>query len=106
MIITRTEDEINKLREAGKIVGLAHKYAQQFLKPGVTTKEIDDKFLNIEKWRGMNKYLKYCMDNYIDKERIDKELGQEITPDVIKYYECESIFGTLKNLLEERWCKM
>ena len=31
-------------------------------------KEIDDKFLNIEKWRGMNKYLKYCMDNYIDKE--------------------------------------
>lgn len=43
MIITRTEDEINKLREAGKIVGLAHKYAQQFLKPGVTTKEIDDK---------------------------------------------------------------
>ena len=69
-------------------------------------KEIDDKFLNIEKWRSMNKYLKYCMDNYIDKERIDKELGQEITPDVIKYYECESIFGTLKNLLEERWCKM
>ena len=69
-------------------------------------KEIDDKFLNIEKWRGMNKYLKYCMDNYIDKERIDKELGQEITPDVIKYYECESIFGTLKNLFEERWCKM
>lgn len=43
MIITRTEDEINKLREAGKIVGLAHKYAQQFLKPGVTTKEIDNK---------------------------------------------------------------
>lgn len=43
MIITRTEDEINKLREAGKVVGLAHKYAQQFLKPGVTTKEIDNK---------------------------------------------------------------
>lgn len=43
MIITRTEDEINKLREAGKIVGLAHKYAQQFLKPGITTKEIDNK---------------------------------------------------------------
>lgn len=43
MIITRTEDEINKLREAGKIVGLAHKYAQQLLKPGITTKEIDNK---------------------------------------------------------------
>ena len=43
MIVTRTEDEINKLRKAGIVVGLAHKYAQQFLKPGITTKEIDDK---------------------------------------------------------------
>ena len=41
MIITRTEDEIEKLREAGKIVGLTHKYLQQFLKPGITTKELD-----------------------------------------------------------------
>ncbi|MGN1337643.1 MAG: type I methionyl aminopeptidase [Candidatus Coprovivens sp.] len=43
MIVTRTDDEINKLRKAGIVVGLAHKYAQQFLKPGITTKEIDDK---------------------------------------------------------------
>ena len=42
-IIVRNEDEINKLRQAGKIVGLAHKYAQQFLKPGITTKELDKK---------------------------------------------------------------
>ena len=41
MIITRTEDEINKLREAGKMVGLTHKYLQQFLKPGISTKELD-----------------------------------------------------------------
>ncbi len=41
MIITRTEDEINKLREAGKVVGLTHKYLQQFIKPGITTKELD-----------------------------------------------------------------
>ena len=41
MIITRTEDEIEKLRVAGKIVGLTHKYLQQFLKPGITTKELD-----------------------------------------------------------------
>ena len=41
MIVTRTEDEIEKLREAGKVVGLCHKYLQQFLKPGITTKELD-----------------------------------------------------------------
>ena len=40
-IVVRTEDEINKLRQAGKIVGLCHKYLQQFIKPGITTKEID-----------------------------------------------------------------
>ncbi len=69
-------------------------------------KEIDDKFLNIEKWKGMNKYLKYCLDNYIDKEKIDNELGQAITPDVIKYYEKQSIFENLKELFEKRWCKI
>ena len=41
MIVVRNEDEINKLREAGKVVGLCHKYMQQFLKPGITTKELD-----------------------------------------------------------------
>ena len=42
MIITRTEEEINKLRKAGEMVGLCHKYLQQFLKPGITTKELDN----------------------------------------------------------------
>ncbi len=41
MIVVRTEDEINKLREAGRIVGLTHKYLQQFIKPGISTKELD-----------------------------------------------------------------
>mgnify|MGYP002857340362 CR=1 FL=1 len=40
-IIKRNEEEINKLREAGKLVGLTHKYLQQFIKPGITTKELD-----------------------------------------------------------------
>ncbi len=41
MIVTRNEEEIEKLREAGKIVGLTHKYIQQFIQPGITTKELD-----------------------------------------------------------------
>ena len=39
MIIVRNDEEIDKLREAGRIVGLTHKYSQQFIKPGITTKE-------------------------------------------------------------------
>ena len=41
MIVVRNEDEINKLRKAGEIVGLTHKYLEQYLKPGITTKELD-----------------------------------------------------------------
>lgn len=41
MIVARTEEEIEKLREAGRVVGLTHKYLQQFLKPGISTKELD-----------------------------------------------------------------
>lgn len=37
MIISRTEEEIEKLRIAGKVVGLTHKYLEQYLKPGITT---------------------------------------------------------------------
>ena len=37
MIVSRTEEEIEKLRIAGKVVGLTHKYLEQYLKPGVTT---------------------------------------------------------------------
>lgn len=41
MIVVRNEGEINKLREAGKVVGLCHRYLQQFIKPGISTKELD-----------------------------------------------------------------
>lgn len=41
MIVVRDEEEIEKLRIAGKVVGLTHKYLKQFLKPGITTKELD-----------------------------------------------------------------
>lgn len=41
MIVVRTEEEINKLRRAGEVVGLTHKYLQQFIKPGITTNELD-----------------------------------------------------------------
>lgn len=42
MIVVRNEDEINKLREAGRVVGLTHKYLEQYLEPGITTKELND----------------------------------------------------------------
>ena len=54
----------------------------------------------------MNKIFEELLFSHEEIVARCKELGQEITPDVIKYYECESIIGTLKNLLEERWCKM
>ena len=42
MIVTRTNEEIEKLRIAGKVVGLTHKYLEQFIKPGISTKELND----------------------------------------------------------------
>lgn len=41
MLAVRTEEELDKMRHAGMVVGLLHKYLQQFLIPGVTTKELD-----------------------------------------------------------------
>ena len=41
MIAIRTKEEIDILREAGKIVGDLHHYLEPFIKPGVTTKELD-----------------------------------------------------------------
>lgn len=37
----KTEEEIELLRIAGKIVGDTHKYLQKFIIPGITTKELD-----------------------------------------------------------------
>lgn len=42
MISIKTPREIELMREAGLIVGDTHKYLIPYLKPGITTKEIDD----------------------------------------------------------------
>lgn len=41
MVIIKSEDEIKLLREAGKIVYKTHQYLKDFIKPGITTKELD-----------------------------------------------------------------
>lgn len=41
MISIRTQEEIDLLRVAGGIVGETHHYLENFLKPGITTKELD-----------------------------------------------------------------
>ena len=40
-MIIKNEEELNNLRIAGKIVGDTHNYLKQFIKPGITTKELD-----------------------------------------------------------------
>ena len=42
MISIKTEREIELLRVAGQIVGDTHNYLKKYIKPGVTTKELDD----------------------------------------------------------------
>ena len=41
MISIKSEDEIKLMLIAGEIVGKTHNYLKQFIKPGITTKEID-----------------------------------------------------------------
>lgn len=42
MITIKSEHEIECMRKAGEIVGNTHKYLQQYIKPGITTKELND----------------------------------------------------------------
>lgn len=42
MIIMKTMEEIEKMREAGKILAECHRQIAQMLKPGITTWEIDE----------------------------------------------------------------
>lgn len=42
MIILKSEDEIKKLREAGKIVYRTHQFIKPYIKPGITTLELND----------------------------------------------------------------
>ena len=41
MIICKTPREIDIMREAGRIVALTHQELKQHIKPGITTKELD-----------------------------------------------------------------
>lgn len=42
MVSIKSEREIELLKTAGEIVGKTHNYLREFIKPGVTTKEIDN----------------------------------------------------------------
>ena len=42
MISIKSEREIELLKIAGDIVGQTHNYLKQFIKPGITTKQLDD----------------------------------------------------------------
>ena len=42
MIITKDQREIELMREAGRIVALVHENLKDFIKPGITTKEVND----------------------------------------------------------------
>lgn len=41
IITIRTKEEIALIREAGRIVGETHNYLKEFIKPGITTEELD-----------------------------------------------------------------
>lgn len=63
MISIKTPREIELLRMAGKIVGDTHNYLIPFIKPGITTKELDDLAYNyiisqgaIPSFKGYNGY--------------------------------------------------
>lgn len=61
MIICKTERELEIMREAGRIVALTHQELQKYIKPGITTKELDviaEKFIRscnaIPSFKGYN----------------------------------------------------
>ena len=42
MVLIHTESELDKLREAGRIVALVHKEVKELIKEGITTLELDE----------------------------------------------------------------
>ena len=61
MIICKTPREIEIMREAGRIVALTHQELQKYIKPGISTKELDaiaEKFIRkhgaIPSFKGYN----------------------------------------------------
>ena len=41
MITIKSEREISLMRQAGMMVSKTHKYLQKYIKPGITTRELD-----------------------------------------------------------------
>lgn len=46
---------------------------------------------------GLQKYLKYCKDNNIDKDVIERETKSEDIPDIMKFYEERTNYVTMEN---------
>lgn len=60
MITRKSKDEIKKMRQAGHIVALVHQEMKQIIKPGVTTKYLDDVAMDIiKKNRAIPTFLGY-----------------------------------------------
>lgn len=64
MIILKSSREIEKMREAGRIVSLTHQELQKYIEPGITTKELDhiaEQFIKshdaIPSFKGYNGFL-------------------------------------------------
>lgn len=52
---------------------------------------------DIEHKEGMQEYLKYCKDNNIDKQYLEKKLDLPDVPDVMKYYEEKTSYTKIEN---------
>lgn len=60
MIIIKNEDEIKLIRESCRLIAIVHKELEEFLKPGISTKEIDIKGDQlIRKLGGIPNFLHY-----------------------------------------------
>ncbi|KKK56576.1 hypothetical protein LCGC14_3063160, partial [marine sediment metagenome] len=60
MIILKSKEELLLMREAGRLVTRAHALIQEYLKPGIKTKELDELAASfIEKNKAQSTFLGY-----------------------------------------------
>lgn len=99
MISIKSEREIELMKIAGRIVSETHKYLQDFIKPGITTREIDDLALNFIESKGGRAACKgyegfpgaICIsvnDEVVHGIRSDRKLkeGDIVTLDIVVEY--------------------
>ena len=99
MISIKSEREIELMKIAGRIVSETHKYLQDFIKPGITTREIDDLALNFIESQGGRAACKgyegfpgaICIsvnDEVVHGIRSDRKLkeGDIVTLDIVVEY--------------------